>query len=69
MLAWTSTIQNGEYLKIKSLINITSTFCEGYGVGFKGVVIKSPHRYLIGKEVKVDGRSTKFNQYFKKLKS
>jgi hypothetical protein len=44
-------------------IRVTGRFCEGYGVGVEGVVIDSPHVFLIGKSVKVDGRHKHINLY------
>lgn len=44
-------------------IRVTGRFCEGYGPGVKGVVIDSPHLFLVGKSVKVDGRHKHINQY------
>lgn len=69
MLAWTTTQINGNNRPdlSKSLINVKNTFCEGYGRGFVGVVIKSYHKHLIGKQVKVDLRNKDFNQYFKRV--
>jgi hypothetical protein len=47
-----------------TLIDVTQTFCEGYGNGVKGTVIFSPHTHLIGTKVKLDGRSkVPINQY------
>lgn len=70
MLAWTLTQTNGINRKDlpKSLLNVISTFCEGYGTGFYAIVLKSPHKHLIGQQVKVDLRNKDFNQYFVKLK-
>ena len=47
----------------KTIIRITGRFCEGYGMGVEGVVIDSPHLFLVGKPVKVDGRHKYINQY------
>lgn len=44
-------------------IRVTGRFCEGYGMGVEGVVVDSPHLFLIGKSVKVDGRHKYINQY------
>lgn len=44
-------------------IRVTGRFCEGYGAGVEGVVIDSPHLFLVGRPVKVDGRHKYINQY------
>ena len=66
MLNWTSTAPYGKLPK--TLVNVHSTFCEGYGNGFIGTVIKSPYKHLIGKTVKVDGRFDLLSQYAKPIK-
>ncbi|WOL31508.1 hypothetical protein [Microcoleus phage My-WqHQDG] len=47
----------------RTVIRVTEQFCEGYGLGVKGVVLDSPHLFLIGKSVKVDGRHKYINAY------
>lgn len=65
MLAWTKTYHKDNSNPTKTLVNVSAMFCEGYGNGFIGTVIKSPHKNLIGTEVKIDGRSKLLNPYVK----
>ena len=72
MLAWATTKdkdrQNCQTMK-KTLLNVTSTFCEGYGRGIVGKVIYSPYKELIGTSFKVDLRNSHhFNMYPTKVK-
>lgn len=63
MLAYTSTKINGDINNKlpKTLVDIKEIFCEGHGRGFIGKILKSPHKHLIGKTVKVDSRNKYFN--------
>ena len=65
MLAWTTTWKDQHTkLPTKTLVNVTKSFCKGYGFGFEGIVLKSPHTDLIGKTVRVDGQDEpRLNQY------
>lgn len=70
MLAYCVTFLKGEKLPKKSLLNITSQFCRGYGVGYIATVLKSPIKEMIGKTIVVDSRTKDnktFNQYPDKI--
>lgn len=72
MLSWTvSKNDKGQFdpTMPKTLLNVTSTFCEGYGIGIIGKVLKSPYKELIGTSFRVDMRNAKyFGQYASKIK-
>lgn len=70
MLAHAVTFSNGRRLQKKSLLNIKSQFCRGYGIGYVAIVLNSPIKEMIGKTIIVDSKtkdSTIFNQYPDKI--
>ena len=70
MLAWTITKTKGQNNRAiaKTLLNVHSTFCEGYGQGIVATVISSPNQELVGKLLRVDMRSNVLNQYARGIK-